>query len=416
MARRRRLRTFSCFPRQAAEADTQKSVSDRVIEDAGSRAQFPAVEDADGDAIGSVGMTGAAVSVGAVVICGVAVTIGFGVALAVGIAVGALVGIDALPRTEQVHPTSPSSSASSGIKKNRFMIRISFRFFSDSLSRSRGGYTLAGRGKLCYTAGMRASIEFVKNALNALQKTPNRALGQNFCIDGERLSACVDRMTVCKSAIEIGPGLGGLTELLLPRCETLTAVEKDETMAAYLKETLPDPKLSVLHGDALKFRYADVPAPFSVVGNLPYYITTPLCSAVLKALPASFYCMVQKEAADRFFAAPKDPNYGPLSILVQLYYDAKTLAAFPPECFYPNPDVQSVFVGMTKRTDAPDVDPSALVSFATGLLSMRRKTIKNNLKQYQNAADALTALGIAPDVRAETLPPETILALYRQLF
>jgi 16S rRNA (adenine1518-N6/adenine1519-N6)-dimethyltransferase len=262
---------------------------------------------------------------------------------------------------------------------------------------------------------MRASIEFVKNALNALQKSPNRALGQNFCIDGERLSACVDRMTVCKSAIEIGPGLGGFTELLLPRCETLTAVEKDEAMAAYLKDTLPDPKLSVVHGDALKFRYADVPAPFSVVGNLPYYITTPLCSAVLKALPASFYCMVQKEAADRFFAAPKDDGYGPLSILVQLYYDAKTLAAFPPDCFFPSPDVQSVFVGMTKKPNAPQDDPNALFAFCAQLLSMRRKTIKNNLKPYPNAAEVLETLGISPETRAETLPPETFLALCRML-
>ena len=354
---------------------------------------------------------------GAVVISGVVTGAIVGAALAVGdgFAVGALVGIDALPRTEQVQPTSAISSVSSGIKKNRFMIRISFRFFFDSIPAIAGGYTLAGPGKLCYTAGMRASIEFVKDALASLQKSPNRALGQNFCIDGERLSACVDRMQLSETAIEIGPGLGGLTELLLPRCESLTAIEKDETMAAYLKETLPDPKLSVVRGDALKYRYADAPAPFSVVGNLPYYITTPLCSAVLKALPASFYCMVQKEAADRFFAAPKDPNYGPLTILVQLYYDAETLAAFPPDCFYPNPEVQSVFVGMTKRTGVPDADPKKLFVFATELLSMRRKTIKNNLKQYRNAADALMTLNIAPETRAETLPPETILALYRLL-
>ena len=279
----------------------------------------------------------------------------------------------------------------------------------------RGGYALAVPGKLCYTAGMRASIAFVKNALLSLQKSPNRALGQNFCIDGERLSACVDRMRLSETVIEIGPGLGSLTELLLKKGVSVTAVEKDETMAAFLCETLSDPNLSVLHGDALKFRYADVPAPFSVVGNLPYYITTPLCSAVLKALPASFYCMVQKEAADRFFAAPKDANYGPLSILTQLYYDAETLSAFPPDCFYPDPDVQSVFVGMTKKPDAPDCDPAKLFSFATGLLSMRRKTIKNNLKPFPNAADALFSLSIAPDARAETLPPETILALFRLL-
>lgn len=262
---------------------------------------------------------------------------------------------------------------------------------------------------------MRASIAFVKTALEELHASPNRALGQNFCIDGARLLSCVEQMTLEQTVIEIGPGLGGLTELLLQRGVSVTAVEKDAAMADYLAKTLPHPKLSIVTGDAQKYRYRDVPAPFSAVGNLPYYITTPLCTAILKALPASFYCMVQKEAADRFFAAPKDANYGPLSILVQLYYDAKTLDAFPPDCFWPSPEVQSVFVGMTKKADAPNADPNAFFAFCTQLLSMRRKTIKNNLKAYQNAAQALSSLGVAPETRAETLSPETFLSLYSLL-
>jgi 16S rRNA (adenine1518-N6/adenine1519-N6)-dimethyltransferase len=262
---------------------------------------------------------------------------------------------------------------------------------------------------------MRASAEFVKTALRDLEKTPNRALGQNFCIDGGRLSSCVDRMRLEKNVIEIGPGLGALTELLLAKNACVTALEKDETMVAFLRETLSHPNLSVRHGDALKYRYADEAKPFSVVGNLPYYITTPLCAAVLKALPASFYCMVQKEASDRFFAKPKDDCYGPLSILTQLYYDAAILDAFPEDCFYPSPNVQSVFVGMTKKPDAPEDDPKALSAFAANLLSMRRKTIKNNLKPYPGAGETLKTLGIPPETRAETLPPETVLALFRLL-
>jgi 16S rRNA (adenine1518-N6/adenine1519-N6)-dimethyltransferase len=262
---------------------------------------------------------------------------------------------------------------------------------------------------------MRASVDFVKTALTELSATPNRALGQNFCIDGQRLSACVDRMRLSETVIEIGPGLGSLTELLLEKGVSVYAIEKDAAMAAYLADSLPHPKLSVQHGDALKFDYGAIERPFSVVGNLPYYITTPLCAAVLKALPDSFFCMVQKEAAERFFAAPKDKNYGPLSILVQLYYDAKPLAEFPEACFYPSPDVQSVFVGMTKKADAPSADPNKLFAFCTGLLSMRRKTIKNNLKAYPNADAALKQLSIPPETRAETLPPETFLALFRIL-
>lgn len=262
---------------------------------------------------------------------------------------------------------------------------------------------------------LRASIAYTKEALEQIGAAPNRALGQNFCIDGERLRACVARMELAPTVIEIGPGFGALTELLLERGVTVTAVEKDETMVRFLEETLPHERLTVRCGDALKFRYADVPAPVSVVGNLPYYITTPLCAAILKSLPQSFYAMVQKEAADRFFAAPKDRNYGPLSIVTQLYYDAETLDAFAEDCFYPNPKVASVFVGMQKHADAPDVPPAKLYAFCTELLSMRRKTIKNNLKAYPNADAALAALSIAPDVRAETLSPAALLALYRLL-
>ena len=262
---------------------------------------------------------------------------------------------------------------------------------------------------------MRASVTFVKTALRELEKTPNRALGQNFCIDGERLSSCVERVPLVENVIEIGPGLGALTELLLERGVRVTAVEKDETMVGFLTKTLSHPNLTVVHGDALKVRYADAPKPFSVAGNLPYCITTPLCAAVLKALPASFCCMVQKEAGDRFFARPKDANYGPLSILTQLYYDAVVLDAFPEDCFYPSPSVQSVFVSVTKKPDAPEDDPGKLFAFAASLLSMRRKTIKNNLKGFTRANDALETLGIPPETRADTLPPETVLALFRLL-
>ena len=262
---------------------------------------------------------------------------------------------------------------------------------------------------------MRASIDFVKTALQQLNASPNRALGQNFCVDGERLFFCVEQMSLAKTVIEIGPGLGALSELLLAKDVFVTAVEKDAAMADFLSETLSHPRLTVVKGDALKFDYKTAGSPFSVVGNLPYYITTPLSATVLKALPASFYCMVQKEAADRFFAAPKDKNYGPLSILTQLYYDAKPLAAFGEDCFFPSPNVQSVFVGMTKKPDAPKDDPEALFAFCTALLSMRRKTIKNNLKPYPNAEAALASLCISPETRAETLPPETFLSLFRLL-
>lgn len=253
---------------------------------------------------------------------------------------------------------------------------------------------------------MKASLTFVKTALSQFDRSADRALGQNFCIDGARLQSCVERMPLCENVIEIGPGLGALTELLLARGVSVTAVEKDPRMVEFLQKTMPHARLTLVQGDALKYPYAKTQPPFSVVGNLPYYITTELCARVLKALPQSFCCMVQKEAADRFFAAPKADVYGPLSILTQLFYDAQIMETFAPDCFYPAPAVTSVFVGMTKKQTTPDCDPDKLFAFSANLLNLRRKTIKNNLKAYPNADAALAALGIPPETRAETLPPE----------
>lgn len=332
-----------------------------------------------------------------------------------GEAVGDFVGIVALPFIEHVHPTVANASASSGIKKNRFICASPFGSFSVVCPKFTEICALADVFGICYTARMRASIDFVKNAFKEFDRSPDRALGQNFCIDGARLSACVDRMTLSENVIEIGPGLGALTELLLKKNVRVTAVEKDARMVQYLTETMPHSGLTLVAGDALKYRYREIETPFSVVGNLPYYITTPLCAAVLKALPQSFYCMVQKEAAERFFAAPKDDAYGPLSILVQLYYDAAVMETFAEDCFYPSPTVTSVFVGMTKKPDAPACDPQKLFMFSSQLLNMRRKTIKNNLKVYPNAHRILDALCISPETRAEALAPETILALFKAL-
>ncbi len=261
---------------------------------------------------------------------------------------------------------------------------------------------------------MRASKEFVTAALAALEHTPNRALGQNFCIDGARLSACVDALGLAgEPIVEIGPGLGALTELLLQKSDCVRAIEKDAAMAAYLRESFADPRLSVEQGDALRMKYDKMPRPFSVVGNLPYYITTSLCERVLLARPRVFGCMVQKEAADRFFAGPKEEHYGALSVVAQLYYDGKVLGTFSEESFYPAPNVQSVFVGLTEKADAPGEPIEKVFAFVRTCLGMRRKTLKNNVKSIPNGLDALAAIGVDPSARAETLSPDQFLAFYR---
>ena len=261
---------------------------------------------------------------------------------------------------------------------------------------------------------MRASKDFIAAALAEIEHTPNRALGQNFCIDGARLKSCVETLGLAgEPIVEIGPGLGGLTELLLPYGH-VTAVEKDPAMAAYLSASLPDERLTVVQGDALRYTYGTA-HPFSVVGNLPYYITTSIAERVLLARPRVFGCMVQKEAADRFFAGPKADNYGPLSVIAQLYYDGEVLASFGEECFYPSPNVQSVFVKLAQKPDAPAVPIEKVFAAVRACLLMRRKTLKNNLKTVPNGLAALDALGIPPETRGETLTPAQFLAFTQKM-
>lgn len=263
---------------------------------------------------------------------------------------------------------------------------------------------------------MRANIAFVIEALAALDHTPNRALGQNFCIDGARLSRCVDALRLAgEPIVEIGPGLGGLTELLLPKSNTVLAIEKDAAMARFLSESMPDPRLTVQTGDALRLDYSAVGEPFSVVGNLPYYITTSIAERVLLRLPRVFGCLVQKEAGDRFFAKPRADAYGALSVVTQLYYEGEVLESFPESCFYPAPNVQSSFLGFWKRADAPEEPIERIFALVRTCLLMRRKTLKNNLKGIPNGLDALSYIGVSPETRGETLTPEQFLALYRAL-
>ena len=263
---------------------------------------------------------------------------------------------------------------------------------------------------------MKASKEYILAALAAADHTPNRALGQNFCIDGARLSSCVVRLGLNgEPVVEIGPGFGALTEMLLTLTGKLTAIEKDANMAEHLKDAFQSEKVSVITGDALRFRFEEQEKPFSVVGNLPYYITTEISEKVLLSQPEVFGCMVQKEAADRFFAKPGKDHYGALSIITDLYYKPELLDTFPEESFYPAPNVQSVFLAIRRKEECPDVPIRKLFSFARTCLGMRRKTLRNNLKGVQRGLDALRLAGIDAELRAETLSPDQFLLLYRAL-
>ena len=253
----------------------------------------------------------------------------------------------------------------------------------------------------------------------------SRALGQNFIINP---GVCPKMAELGGAApgvgvLEIGPGLGALTGALVGRVPRVTAVEIDKNMLAALQDEFANQieggALSLIHSDILKFDISSMEGEFAAAGNLPYYITTPIVLMLLrnaKRIPR-MVLMVQKEAARRFFAKPKDKLYGPLAITAQLYYECESLVSLTPASYYPQPDVDSEVVLLTRRADMPtDMDPTAFCRFTESIFAMRRKTVYNNLKPLLPAADAaaeaLARANIAQAARAEALSIEELARLY----
>ena len=156
---------------------------------------------------------------------------------------------------------------------------------------------------------MRASKAFVEQVLAREELLPNKNLGQNFCVDGAVLRRLVDALPLAgRTVLEIGPGLGGLTELLLEAGARVWAMEKDRRLCAFLERDMPHDRLTLIQGDCLKTDYGFLPPDFIASGNLPYCITTDILTMLLSLNPAGMLLMVQKEAADRFFAKPSEKN------------------------------------------------------------------------------------------------------------
>jgi len=245
---------------------------------------------------------------------------------------------------------------------------------------------------------------------------PNKALGQNFLSSVSIIEAILDgAQAEGKRVLEIGPGTGALTEGLLSRAAYLAAVEKDGRLCELLQERFGE-QLTLLHADVLD---ADIPAlmgdaPWHAVGNLPYYATTPIVLRLLSLLPESMTLMVQKEAAERFFATAKDRVYGPVAVITGSCYRVKVVVNAPRGCFTPPPEVDSVVVRL-ERNDTPVSNGNAFLSFLKQAFSMRRKTLYNNLNKDDRVLPALAAMGCPADIRAEALSPEQLLHIFETL-
>ena len=262
------------------------------------------------------------------------------------------------------------------------------------------------------------SKKTVQDILREHNAAALKSLGQNFLIDQNVVQKIADiAVQPGENVIEIGPGMGALTQALGERAKKVVAIEIDKGMVEILKTTLADKtNIAVIHADFLKVDLLKIAKehfegePFVVAGNLPYYITA---KCILKVLDTPvggvkrFTAMVQKEVAERLAAAPGNKIYGALTASVAYYGQMKQLFVVPPTCFYPQPDVESAIVQIAPEPQV-DVPRKAYERVVRALFAMRRKTVLNNLKagfslHSELATEALEKAGIASNARAETL-------------
>ncbi|HWR38817.1 MAG TPA: 16S rRNA (adenine(1518)-N(6)/adenine(1519)-N(6))-dimethyltransferase RsmA [Patescibacteria group bacterium] len=243
----------------------------------------------------------------------------------------------------------------------------------------------------------------------------SKKLGQNFLVDPGIVSGIVDaaRLQAGDQVLEIGPGIGTLTQGLAESGAQVTAVELDRRLIEVLAKTLEGyQNVRVIHGDILKLDISrEIAAErYSVVANLPYYITTPIIMRLLEErLPINvLVTMVQKEVADRMVAVPGGKDYGALSVAVQYYTEPEIMFAVPPKSFIPAPAVESAVIRCTVRRQPPvQVNEKLFFRVVKGAFSQRRKTLANALKttgvDRETLSTVLEQAGIDGQRRGEQL-------------
>jgi 16S rRNA (adenine1518-N6/adenine1519-N6)-dimethyltransferase len=251
-----------------------------------------------------------------------------------------------------------------------------------------------------------------------------RRLGQHFLTDPRILQRIADALgaTVADTVLEIGPGPGGLTEVLAGSAGRLVAIEKDADLVPALRARVP--AAVVVEADALEADWHALAGPdFLVAGNIPYNITSPLIDkALTPPRPRRVVFLVQKEVADRVGAAPASDAYGALSVGVQAVARAERLFTVPAGAFHPRPRVDSAVLRLTPLA-APivsDVEVGRFRRLVVGLFGFRRKQLGRGLRELtgwdaERVEAALTTVGIAPSGRPETVPPAAFAALLRAL-
>ena len=278
-----------------------------------------------------------------------------------------------------------------------------------------------------------------QNTIAVLQKYHfnfQKKFGQNFLIDTHVLDKIIRAAEITKDdfVLEIGPGIGTMTQYLAQAAREVVAVEIDKALIPILQDTLSGfPTAEVIQDDILKVDIAELAAernggrPIKVVANLPYYITTPIIMSLFEHdVPLALVTvMVQKEVAERMQAGPGSKDYGALSLAVQYYADPYIVANVPPNCFMPRPNVGSAVIRLTRHKVPPVQveDEKLMFQMIRASFSQRRKTLVNGLNHSpemtltkEQITKAVEGLGKGAGVRGEALTLEEFAKLSNTIY
>lgn len=276
------------------------------------------------------------------------------------------------------------------------------------------------------------SPSYVKEVLSRHGFKFSKSLGQNFLIDGNIVRKIVSESNITEEdyVLEIGPGMGTLTEELALRAKKVVAVELDDSLLPILDETLAKyDNVEIVHGDILKIDIAKLieekldNGPVKVVANLPYYVTTPIIARLIEEglNLESVTVMVQKEVADRMASGPGSKVYGSLSVFVNFYSNPKVIVKVPKTVFMPQPKIDSSVIKLTLKKELPDIDRDKFFRVVKAAFSKRRKTIMNALSSYdfdiekEIIKETLERLNISTEERAENLSVEDFIKISKTL-
>ena len=280
-----------------------------------------------------------------------------------------------------------------------------------------------------------SSIGRTKEIIEKYNFRFSKSLGQNFLVDGNTIDKIVASGGIGPgdNVLEVGPGIGTLTQMLCQEAGKVVAIEKDRSLIPILKnDTLKGyENLTVLHGDILKEDIKSITnecfvgQSFKLVANLPYYITTPIIMRFLEEdLPVTdILVMILKEVAERIEAVPATKSYGALSVAVQYYAEPEIMGIVPKHVFMPSPKVDSIIIRLRVREEPPVQLKDKKLFFETvkASFAMRRKTLYNTLRKtlpygQELISEALERSGIDPKRRGETLSIEEFATLSNEIY